>query len=282
MQSVSELVTSAMKCSRIAKERKQLSEAELMEMYQRKADRYNAERGSLNDYDCPICLNRGNSMKIIKDEQWGMIREGIVECKCMKVRRSIWRMRQSGLEMNIKRLRFETYEAKEPWQEDMLRVAKGYAQEPKGWLFFGGQVGSGKTHLCTAVCRELLLKGHEVYYMPWQTEVSELKQHAMDSDVYADKMSRLKSVEVLYIDDFFKPVQGQEPSAADVRIAYDIINYRYCNQMPTLISSERNIMELVGIDEATGSRIYEMSKAHNMSIRRDPTRDYRIKGASEE
>lgn len=264
-----------------AAEHQPLTDEDRMKMSQAKADRVNAERGSLTDYDCPDCLNRGYFAKVAYDERWGMIREYAQDCKCMKIRRAIWKMKASGLESSIRRCRFDTYEATEQWQIDLLNLAKGYAEKPTGWLFMGGQVGCGKSHLCTAVCRELLLKGIGVIYMPWQTDITNLKACSMDTETYDRKINALKTAEVLYIDDFFKPAQGQEPSPADVRIAYDIINYRYINQLPTIISSEHNALELVYIDEATGSRVYEMSKGHNMSVRRSPERNYRLKGATE-
>lgn len=279
MQEVSDLITAGLgrRFSRIAPQSQSMTLEERLEMAQRKADRYNSERGAMTGYDCPKCLNKGNAMKIVYDERWGMIREGVTECDCMKVRRAIWRMKASGLENSIKRCRFDTFSVSEQWQGDLLRLVKEYAAEPSGWLFVGGQVGCGKTHLCTAACRELLLKGRAVIYMPWQSEIIKLKSLTMDTEEYERALNELKRAEVLYIDDFFKPIQGQEPSAADIRIAYDLINYRYINQMPTLISSEHSALELVQIDEATGSRIYEMSKGHCMGIKRDVARNYRVK-----
>lgn len=282
MQSIGEILASSLLGTIFeGAVRKPLTDEDRMKMSQDKADRQNAEKGNLPDYDCKECLNRGYIAKVRFDERWSMIREYSVECKCMKIRRAIWKMKQSGLEQSIKKLRFDNFEATEPWQTELLALAKGYAQDPQGWLFIGGQVGCGKTHLCTAVCRELLLKGIGVIYMPWQTDITNLKANSMDSDTYNSQINSIKKAEALYIDDFFKPAQGQEPSAADIRIAYDIINYRYINKLPTIISSEHNTLDLVRIDEATGSRIYEMSKEHNMSVRRLPERNYRLRGATE-
>ena len=274
-------VSSEPRFSRIQTEHKGLTTEDLIALSKAKAERYNASKGSLTDYDCQLCGNKGNVAKVYYDERYDMVREGFTECKCMKIRGAIWKMKASGLEQAIATQRFENYTVEHEWQEAMKKTAMDYAKDPSGWLFLGGQVGCGKTHLCTAVCRDLLRAGKAVIYMPWQSEIVRLKACVMDSDEYTKQINEFKNAEVLYIDDFFKPVAGQEATAADVRIAYELINHRYLSKMLTLISSERNITELANIDEAVGSRIYEMSKGHYQSIKRDASRNYRFRGVSE-
>ena len=95
----------------------------------------------------------------------------------------------------------------------------------------------------------------------------------------------IKTIPVLYIDDFFKPVRNREgvletPSAADVRIAYEIINHRYNDKsLITIISSERFLTEIASeIDEATGGRIAEMATPkYLINIGRQSGRNYRLK-----
>ena len=96
-------------------------------------------------------------------------------------------------------------------------------------------------------------------------------------------MEPLKTVAVLYIDDFFKPSrdesgQKRPPTAGDINIAFDILNYRYVNNLPTIISTERTIDELLDIDEAIGSRIYQRTKGYCFSFRENRSRNYRLKG----
>ena len=87
-----------------------------------------------------------------------------------------------------------------------------------------------------------------------------------------------KKAEVLYIDDLFKTEQGKNPTTADINVAFEILNYRYRNpQLITLISSEKTIQELVRIDEAVGSRIFEMSRDFCVNIGKDIKKNYRLK-----
>ena len=47
--------------------------------------------------------------------------------------------------------------------------------------------------------------------------------------------------------------------------------------MITIVSSERNISEILKIDEAVGSRIYERAKEYCLIIEADPDKNFRIR-----
>ncbi len=69
---------------------------------------------------------------------------------------------------------------------------------------FMGQVGSGKTHLCLAICNELMDDGVSVVYMGYREVITSIKQNMMDEVYYNKVMSRYKNARVLLIDDLFK------------------------------------------------------------------------------
>lgn len=54
---------------------------------------------------------------------------------------------------------------------------------------------------------------------------------------------------------------------ADINIMFEIINYRYLNGKPIIISSELFQEDLLKFDEAIGSRIIEMCKGRIVEIR---------------
>ena len=157
-----------------------------------------------------------------------------------------------------------------------------YANDPKGWLLLCGQSGSGKTHLCTAVCRHRLLSGDEVRYMPWRDTVSALKAMSLDSEQRQQTIDNLKQAQILYIDDLFKTGRAADgtnnPTGADTNIAFELLNFRYNNHLCTIISTEKSPQELAQIDEATGSRIIEMAGSNVFSVRRDTSKNYRLRG----
>ncbi len=95
-------------------------------------------------------------------------------------------------------------------------------------------------------------------------------------------MAELKTAEYLYIDDLYKMganTDGEvKPTSADVSIAFEIINHRYINKLPTIISTEMLPEELLHIDEATGGRIVERAKGNTLAIGKDTGKNYRLQG----
>lgn len=253
----------------------------------RNAETFNASSGSLNEqdeYNCDICHNKGLIMKAYQQES-GLWSTACRECKCMDVRRSIKKMNRSGLKNIIRDYTFSKFAVVDPWQQTLKEAAEAYAQKPEGWFFIGGQSGAGKTHLCTAICREFLLAGTSVKYMLWRDDIVKLKNALGEPAQYDALMTEYKTVEVLYIDDLFKTGKGadgakQRPTSADINIAFEILNFRYNNsKLLTVISSECTINDILDIDEATGGRIFEKAKA--FSLKPDKAKNYRLKGVTE-
>lgn len=223
----------------------------------------NETPGDLSGVDCPLCLNRGYRFEL---------RDGhpvSISCSCMAKRRALIRIRRSGLENMLERYTFASYQTPEPWQKAAERRAREYLSAPDGaWLVITGAVGSGKTHLCTAVCGELLDAGKDVRYMLWRDEARRLKA-AINDDGFDDMLRPLLDVEVLYIDDFFKARDGNV-SDADVNLAFMLLNGRYNDaRKRTILSSELTVEQIMNIDQALGSRIYERGKDYYLRISGD-------------
>lgn len=244
---------------------------------ERDAEKLNELSGDLTGYDCPDCKNKGVVY---------FVKNGCVvsrDCDCMQVRRSREMLKKSGLEGVMKEYRFDRYETAEPWQKEFRDGALRYLKDhDRKWFFAGGQPGVGKTHICTALAAQFLRQGIPVRYMLWKEDCARLKAVVTDSEAYSRLMEPLKTVAVLYIDDFFKPSrdesgQKRPPTAGDINIAFDILNYRYVNNLPTIISTERTIDELLDIDEAIGSRIYQRTKGYCFSFLEDRSHNYRLR-----
>ena len=239
---------------------------------QSKADRENAEEGNLKGIDCRKCKNRGH-ISIVKDGElmWKM-------CECMAVRKSLEQIEKSGLKSLLEECTFEHYEATADWQKHALSLAQNYLEYGENmWLFFGGMSGSGKSHLCTAVCGELLKRNNAVKYMMWDSESKALKSLVNDTYEYEKRMNELKSVKVLYIDDFLKVQRGQQPTPADINLAFEIINHRDVKNLRTIISTERSIDDIISLDEALGGRINRRSRGYQMNIAYDKNKNFRLR-----
>ena len=61
-----------------------------------------------------------------------------------------------------------------------------------------------------------------------------------------------------------------------MKLAFEILNYRYINKKPTILSSEWYINELADMDEATASRIAERCGEFSMMVGRDRSRNHRF------
>lgn len=125
-----------------------------------------------------------------------------------------------------------------------------------------GQPGAGKTHIVLAIGKALLEKKISVVYMPYLEVIKELKALAMYQEDYEKLLSRYTRAKVLIIDDLFKDKvkKGRitaELSETDMKHIYPILNYRYLNYLPTIISSECTPDMLLNLDEALGGRILE-------------------------
>lgn len=242
------------------------------EYEQLRCDAMNAEEGVLPGKRCEICRNKG--LVYYRKGSEILCRP----CACMTEREGLERIRKSGLSETLELYTFASFEAAEEWQKKMKREAMEYAENPDGWLLVCGQVGAGKTHLCTAVVGALMKRGRSARYMLWRDDVVKLKACVNDEAAYNRLMRPLKEVDVLYIDDFFKTASGVRPTQGDINVAFELINSRYCRKDAiTVLSCELTISELLGVDEATCSRIYQRTKGHSIEIQRDRERNYRLK-----
>lgn len=203
-------------------------------------------------YDCPVCDNTGVICSVDADgARWAK------ECECMKTRRSLRRIKRSGLADVLDRYSFDSYKTQDKERKTIKDKAQAFCAEDKGWFYIAGRSGSGKTHICTAICGELM-KQADVLYVLWRELAPRLKA-IINEPEYEQEMRRLKTVRVLYIDDFFK---GNNTDA-DINLAFELLNARYNDtKLRTIISSEMMLDKVLQLDEGLGGRIYERSRGY--------------------
>ncbi|MGL5717753.1 MAG: ATP-binding protein [Paraclostridium sp.] len=204
------------------------------------------------------------------------------ECTCRQLRIVEEKLKASGVSDEFRKMRFENYEYEKNVQvmEAYLK-AKNYSKTfeeirvaRKNSIIFLGQVGSGKTHLGMAISNSLLDKSVGVIYMPYRNSITKLKQSITDGENYQREINVYKEAQVLFIDDLFKGRYTE----SDINIMYEIIDYRYLKSLPMIITTEKSLDNLIEIDEAIGSRIYEMSKNYVIEIEGSKL-NYRLHGA---
>lgn len=98
--------------------------------------------------------------------------------------------------------------------------------------------------------------------MAYRNAVTRIKQNIMDEEVYNRELNQYTSAQVLYIDDLLKG----RLTETDINIMYEIVNYRYMNNMPVIISTEKSTDDLLAFDEAIGSRLIEMCRGNIIQL----------------
>lgn len=243
------------------------------EYKQKQCDTYNETIGKLNEtdgYNCDMCKNKGHSWVVVDNEILSR------ECeKCSLIRKSLNNLRKSGLN----NLTFKNYIPKENWQRQLISLAQDYVKNTKDeWFFIGGQSGSGKTHICTATLRSLIMRYNiHAELFKWVEQGRTLKRLVNDETEYSKMIDKYKTAKALYIDDLFKVKKGEHPTNADVNLAFELIDYRYCNHLLTIISSEFSINDIIGIDESVGGRIKQSAENYVVYFKLDENKNYRLK-----
>lgn len=233
----------------------------------KQAEWLNEEEGCLNEtdgVDCSICKNKGY---IVHACGQTLSRE---ECQCMNKRKAIFRANKSQCGYLLKIFNFDNYKIEEAWQKSVKNLATEFATRNNGAFIIGGCVGSGKTHICTAIVNELL-KRKEVRYYVWKDLATKLNQLVSDDPYeYESLLDEVSDIEVLYLDDFFKIM----PSDAEKDKAFKIINARYNAALAnagaiTIISSEKSLEQIIDIDAAIGTRLRQMAGKYVLTITGD-------------
>lgn len=197
-------------------------------------------------YACNKCRDKEYILTPNDEVKW---------CECREIRLSKERIVKSGLSDRFEKNNFNNYKANNIQRRDAVIKCSKYIKsfDGKKSLMLSGQVGSGKTHLAIATSKSLLNKVG-VRYTSYVSELSKLVFNQLDQEYYQKKMDEFRNPTVLFIDDLFKG----NVTAAERKIAYDIINWRYDNKKAMIITTELNRMQLCDIDEALASRIIEM------------------------
>ncbi len=241
---------------------------------------YKKER--VREEKCSIChdtgmVDLGSKFDDDRDGYWF-----VDYCVCQKARKQERLLRDSGLSQAVNEMTFERFQTPEKWQQQLLSMGKRYIERvldgQKPWLFVSGQSGCGKTHICTAVCGELLRAGRAVRYALWTQEARQLKAHAAEPD-FETLLAPFADTEILYLDDVLKPIgMDKTPTEADLKLLFEIVNRRYMKRLPTIFSSELSLNDITALDEATGSRINEKARGFGCNVGRKEGRNWRMKG----
>lgn len=152
-----------------------------------------------------------------------------------------------------------TFEAFDPGDNRSLQAALRAAStlvdksHTLKWLTLAGAAGLGKTHLVIAVCRAWLERGKPAKYV-FVPDLLDWLRAARDRPELplAARMDILKKVPLLALDD----LGVQKPTSWAMEKLNTIIDYRYANNLPLMVTTNKRLDELPGDDEGRiGSRL---------------------------
>ena len=177
----------------------------------------------------------------------------------------------SKMNIRLKSYNFDNYKVN-PDNQKALNKAKKYAEDyikdnKIGSLFITGGVGTGKTHLAASIANELIKNEIPVVFGTLINLLNDIKD-SYSSDGYEKEgyiIERYSKINMLIIDDLGK----ERPSEWTLEKLFTIINNRYENNLPVIITTNYNRDKLrerlannknYEIADSIISRLYEMCK----------------------
>jgi len=145
----------------------------------------------------------------------------------------------------------------------VFRKALDFASFPQGWLVLEGKYGSGKTHLAAAIANARLAQGEQVIFITVPDLLDYLRSaYAPNAeDTYDSLFDKVKNAYLLILDD----LGAENPSQWAQEKLFQLLNHRYVNRMPTVITTN---VALDRLDGRIRSRMVDpdLSSFHKLNV----------------
>lgn len=211
---------------------------------------------------CPICGDKKFVLVVTEKYPDG----AYTPCRCFledNRRKALEKLLiESGMTLQqLSRWRFETFDIDKVRTNTKGRMAiaealedlKVYAENPVGWRVLQGLPGTAKTHLAYAVAsrRAELSRPVFVSNVP---DLLDMLRHGFEDASYDSRMKTLRETELLVMDDL--GVENATPFALEK--LYQIIDYRYRNVLPLIVTTNRNLHNDTDIPARIVSRLLDV------------------------
>jgi DNA replication protein DnaC len=145
--------------------------------------------------------------------------------------------------------------------EKAYNIAVEFAKAPAGWLLFTGTYGSGKTHLAAAIANYQAGLGKPPLFIVAPDLLDHLRAtFNPDSGTTLDRrFEEIRSAPLLILDDL--GTQSMTPWVKEK--LYQLFNYRYTAQLPTVITTSDRLEEM---DPRIRSRLQDLRLCKNVAI----------------
>jgi DNA replication protein DnaC len=138
--------------------------------------------------------------------------------------------------------KFMTPQEREKLSE-ALEICEDFARTHKGWLLLEGGYGCGKTHLAAAIANSAVNRGVPTLFITVPDLLDSLRfAYADPETTFEQRFEEIRNASLLILDDFGT---HNATSWAQEKL-FQIINYRYINKLPTVVTTNLMLDEIEG------------------------------------
>lgn len=232
----------------------------------------------IGDPNCPHCNGIGYLRRDLPLDHPDFGKLEICTCRDAAVRDRIRsRLFQFSQLDKLMQLTFETFnpkgrtglgELQQASLERAYNLARDFAESPNGWLFIQGRFGCGKTHLAASIANESVANGTPTLFITVPDLLDSLRFTFNDQSIsFENRFNEIRQAPLLILDDF----GTQSVTEWAKEKLFQILNFRYINNLPTVITTNLVLGE---IDGRLRSRLEEHRMVRHLKINAP---DYRRK-----
>lgn len=125
--------------------------------------------------------------------------------------------------------------------EEAFQRARHYSERPDGWLLLQGGYGVGKTHLAAAVANAAVSSGVPTLFVTVPDLLDGLRAaYGSQDTTFEERFTQVRGATLLVLDDL-----GTQNATEWAREKlFQILNYRYINRMPTLVTTNLTLQQI--------------------------------------
>ncbi len=125
--------------------------------------------------------------------------------------------------------------------EAAKETAENFARSPQGWLLIEGGYGCGKTHLAAAIANFAVNMGTPTLFITVPDLLDTLRFAFSDPETtFEARFEEVRGADLLVLDDF----GTQNATGWAQEKLFQIINFRYINKLPTVITTNLMLDEI--------------------------------------
>lgn len=216
-------------------------------------DHQSQQADLIGDPDCPHCGGLGYLRADVPlgDPDFGKVQ--VCTCRQGQVSQAVHRRLYALSNLHeLRHLNFENFQPRgriglAPLKADSLERAynhaRQFAEKPQGWILLQGPYGCGKTHLAAAIGNLAVGLGISTLFITVPDLLDTLRFAYNDPEAtFEQRFEDIRRAPLLILDDF----GTQNATAWAQEKLFQILNYRYINQLPVVVTTNLDLEEVEG------------------------------------